>query len=144
MKILATLSIVILAVLFFMRPGYMLGAETTGSAMPGSARNLTFTDSDNGRKVKIAPGGVLTLRLEAVPGTGYAWQIVQNYPNLLKPLGKSTFEGTGKGMPGTAEYQIFHFKALARGCNILKLQYVREWEKDVAPMNSYSLTIQIR
>ena len=120
-----------------------LGSQAARPPMPNSSDSISVTDSDNGGQVQITRGDILTLRLKTIPGTGYAWQIVQNNFNLLKPLGEPVFEDTGKGMPGIVEYQIFHFKALAPGTNTLKLQYIRQWEKDIVPLKIYSITVQI-
>lgn len=144
MRILARSTNLVLTLLILALSSCALGSETTGSAMQNSPNSITVTDTDNGREVHVAPGGILTLRLEATPGTGYAWQVVKNHPALLKQLGETIFQDTGKNMPGVAEYQIFQFKALARGSNTLRLQYVREWEKDVKPINTYCIRVEIR
>ena len=111
--------------------------------MANSLDNVTATDLDNGGKVQIKVGGILTLRLEAIPGTGYSWEVVQNNLQKIKPLGEPVFEETESGKLGAVEYQIFHFRALAPGTNILKLQYIRQWEKDVVPVKTYRITVQI-
>jgi inhibitor of cysteine peptidase len=112
--------------------------------MPDS---LIITDKDNGSEVKIAFRDILTLKLEAIPGTGYAWHVVQNNPDLMKPLGKSIFEpiveDTKKEMLGSPKHQVFRFRAQGSGTNILELHYKRKWEKNVKPQKKFSITVLI-
>ena len=143
MKSVARLTFIIVATVLFLLLGCLSDNQIPLSAMANSLDNVTATDLDNGGKVQIKVGGILTLRLEAIPGTGYSWEVVQNNLNLLKPLGESKFEETESGKLGAVEYQIFHFRALAPGTNILKLHYVRKWEKEAIPIKIYSITVQI-
>jgi inhibitor of cysteine peptidase len=104
---------------------------------------VTVTDKDNGREVSIAKGGTLILRLEARPGTGYAWQIVQNDSNYLKAQGESVFEHSKGEQAGDTEQQVFRFTAQTSGSSVLKLHYMRSWEKGVEPAKTYSIKVQI-
>lgn len=104
---------------------------------------VTVTDEDDGREVSIVKGGTLILRLEASPGTGYSWQVVENNPEYLKAQGESVFEPREGERPGDTEQQVFRFTALASGSSVLKLHYARVWEKGKAPMKTYSIKVQI-
>lgn len=115
--------------------------------MQSSPDGMTITERDNKGQVQIALGGILTVKLEAIPGTGYAWHIVRNDPSLLKPMGESVFEpkleDTGKKIVGAPEDQVFRFRAQSKGSNLLSLEYVRQWEKKVVPLKTFSITVQI-
>ena len=66
---------------------------TAGFGMAqNSPDSLTITEKDNKGYFQIALGGILTVKLEAIPGTGYAWHVVKNDPRLLKQIGESVFE----------------------------------------------------
>jgi len=52
-------------------------------------------------------------------------------------------EDTKIALVGASEYQVFRFKAQSCGTNILKLHYIREWEKNVEPLMKFSVTILI-
>jgi len=144
MIIFAKLTHAIFVTIFIMLPGFVLGSQTDPSSMLRPLKSVIITDSDNGGRVQIAPGGIVKLKLKVIPGTGYAWQVSEDNLNPLKQLGEPIFEEIGKGKVGAIEYQVFRFRALARGSKIIRLQYVREWEKDVAPLNTYSVMVQIR
>jgi inhibitor of cysteine peptidase len=134
----------IISILFI----FVLGCTTAHSTMQAALDNIIITEKNNGGQVKIAPGYILILKLEAIPGTGYGWQIAQNDPDLLEPLGESVFEpivgDAKKELLGGPEYQVFRFKAQRSGTTILELNYKRAWEKEVAPLKSFRITVQIR
>lgn len=121
---------------------------TAGFAMMQSSPDcVTITEGDNKGQVQITLGGILTVRLEAIPGTGYAWHVVRNDASLLKPMGEAVFEpkleDTGKKVVGAPEDQVFRFSAQSKGSNVLLLEYVRKWEKKAAPLKTFSVTVQI-
>lgn len=121
---------------------------TTGFGMAQSSPDsLTITERDNKGNFQIARGGILTVKLEANPGTGYAWHVVRNDPRLLKPIGESVFEpklvDPRKKIVGAPEDQVFGFRAQGKGSNTLSLEYRRLWEKEVAPLKTFSVTVQI-
>ena len=111
--------------------------------MPSAAQCATVTETDDNGRVQIELGGVLSVRLKAIPGTGYAWHIVRNDPRFLKPLGEPAYEQTDGKLPGGVEFQIFRFRGLARGTNVLELHYVRAWEKKKTPPRTYRIIAEI-
>ena len=118
--------------------------QTGQSPMINPSHNMTLIEKDNGTHVQVSHGDIVTLRLEAIPGTGYSWQIAENNPELLKPLGKPEYEESKRKLIGGVEHQIFRFKAVSPGTTILKLLYYREWEKGKAPEKTYQVTVEIR
>ena len=112
--------------------------------MISPSHTMTLTEKDNGTQVQVTHGNIVTVRLEAIPGTGYSWQITENNPVLLKPLGKSEYEESKSELIGGIEHQIFRFKAVSPGTSLLKLLYYRAWEKGKAPEKSFQITVEIR
>ena len=124
----------------------------TYSTKNGGPDEITITEKDNNSKVEIALGGILTLKLEASLGTGNAWHIVQNNPDLLELLGEPKVEpiveDTKKDkkeeipLVGEPEHMVFSFKAQSRGTNILELHYFRLFEKEkVKPSKTFRITV---
>lgn len=126
---------------------FVLGCTLAHSMTHNTPNSITITEKDNGGEVQVTPGCILILKLEAIPGTGYAWQMVRNAPELLKPLGESFFEpiveDTGEEKLGAPENQVFRFMAQRSGTTSLELHYIREWEKEVAPLKTFRITVQI-
>jgi predicted secreted protein len=102
----------------------------------------TLTLQNNNSTLNISKGSILIVRLDYTGGTGYIWRIAQNNANLLKPLGSPSFE-IGKKHLGAKGFQIFKFKAQALGAVDLRLEYLRPWEKQTAPANTFKAAIKI-
>jgi inhibitor of cysteine peptidase len=130
-------------VILFLATCLSLAAQDRCSHNVRSEDTVTVTDKDNGREVSLAKGATLILRLEARPGTGYAWRVAQNDPDYLKAQGESVFEQPENEKPGDIEHQVFRFTAQASGSSALKLEYARGWEKGVAPAKTYSIKVNI-
>ena len=108
---------------------------------------ITVSGKENKGQVEVALGGVLTLRLEANPGTGYSWQIVKNDDALLQPMGESIFEpifDKKKGRVGAPAYQTFRFSAQSTGTDLIEMHYVRIWEKNIKPLKKFCITVHVR
>ena len=118
--------------------------QTEHSPMAATVNNITLTEKDNGGRVQVSLGSTITIRLEAIPGTGYSWYIKENNEKVLSPLGEPEFEeSTDKKRLGGIEHQIFRFKAVSHGANVLTLHYIRKWEKEKPPEKVYHITIEI-
>ena len=121
---------------------------TAGFGMPQSSLDsVTITEKDNMGEVQIELGGILTVKLESTPGTGYTWRLVRNDPGLLKqmgePLPETRLVDPKKKIVGAPEDLVFRFRAQGKGSNILSLEYLREFEKKAAPLKTFSVTVQI-
>jgi inhibitor of cysteine peptidase len=129
---------------------FALGCSAAHSTMQRALDKITITEKNNGGEVRIAPGCILILKLEAIPGAGYAWQVVRNNTDLLKLLGEYVFEPLGGDTKkeilgvGAPEYQVFRFETQRSGTNILELHYKREWEKEITPLKIFRITLQIQ
>ena len=134
---------IVLAIIFLFILGCLFGYQMLASQTQYDMKNITVTNSDNGSSVQIISGGILTLKLGVRPATGYAWKVSSESFNPLKLIGESTFEETTRGKPGVSEYQVFRFRAQKHGTSTLKLPYVREWEKNVKPVSTFSVTVDI-
>ena len=103
---------------------------------------VIVTEKDDGTTVTIAHGGLLIIRLNAIPGTGYGWQVVQDASPQLEPVGKKQLKPAINGdKDGGPEEEIFQFRAVTQGSNELVLHYRRSWERQVAPNKTYRLRI---
>jgi len=78
------------------------------------------------------------------PGTGYSWQIIKNDPDKLKSLGDSVLKPIEAEAPGASENQVFRFLAQNLGSTMLELHYLRPWERNLPPLKTYKINVQIR
>ena len=105
-----------------------------------SARRLTA--KDNGRKVAMRKGTEFDLALRQNVTTGYSWQVVSHGKPVVEQVGEGAFvaDSTLHGAGGTV---TFRFRAVAEGEGTLKLVYVRSWEKNVKPADTFAATIVV-
>jgi inhibitor of cysteine peptidase len=115
----------------------------SSSAMSSSPVLTTVTETDNGRKVLVPLDSVLEVKLETRLGTGYSWKVVEFNAGVLEFLEDSVVKASGEKLVGTKEHHLFRFRAKATGLTALKMHYHRQWEKDVPPLKTYEIKLQI-
>ena len=98
--------------------------------------------------MELAKGQTLNVTLEANPSTGYSWEVAGLNNNILRQIGEPEYRQisnfTGEPMAGVPEMQIFQFEIINTGRTTLKFVYRRPWEKDVAPLNNFSIDLVVR
>ena len=112
------------------------------SAKSSSARIVT--EHDHGKVIELKTDEVMVLRLEAVPGTGYGWQIVRITLPGFELLESPIFEDSDQGLIGGSAMEVFRFHAAVAGSGELELIYKRPWEGDVSPEKVFQLNIIIQ
>lgn len=92
----------------------------------------------------LVPGQVIAITLDANPSTGYGWQVVGELPAIFQQMGDAQFKaGAGSvGKVGAGGTQTLRFQVLKAGSAKLILGYLRPFEKDTAPQQTYTLTIE--
>jgi predicted secreted protein len=118
------------------------GAERQCAPM-AQPNTVTVTDKDKDARVRLAPGDLLVVRLEAPLGEGYLWQITRNNEEQLKPLAKAPQDKLGKAPPSKVELQVFYLRAESAGSHDLDLEYKRPTDKDAKPAKTFKVTVQI-
>jgi predicted secreted protein len=106
-----------------------------------TARSLTVTQKQDGQEVVLGSGEMLVLRLEAIPGTGYGWQIAMDASPQLVAVGGPVFEPTGTAEAGGVENEVFQFRAQTPGSSHLMLEYRRPWEKRAASTRTFQVRV---
>lgn len=124
-------------------PSVFTGGASANQAAP-SVVDKTLTFKDNGTNVTLKPGDVLNVVLDSNPSTGYAWQVTQNDPVVLMPVGEPQFSLGGKeAMPGAGGTETFQFKAVASGKTPLTLVYMRPWETNATPTPADKFSVNV-
>jgi inhibitor of cysteine peptidase len=136
----------------FMHPGFApfaaiavlvcLAAAAFGD--PAMSRDTKVTDSDNGRAVTLKTGDILTVSLVSTPGTGYGWNVARLDSQVLQEAGKPTIIHDAHPIPGAPAAQVFRFTAAGVGATTLELDYVRPWEKGLAPARIFRLSVTVQ
>jgi inhibitor of cysteine peptidase len=111
------------------------------------ARDMSVGRDKNGGKVDLTTGETLVISLDSNPTTGYSWEIQETDATLLNLKGYPEFvqqPNNGALVVGAGGTQVFRFEALKTGSTTLTLVYHRPFEKNVAPVDTYSLTVNIK
>jgi len=111
--------------------------QTSGSSV---IRGLT--KKDNNKTIAMHRGSNFTVTLKGNPTTGYTWKTAPFDSTIISPENKYKYKPSGNlaGSPG--EF-IFNFRGINRGVSAVKFYYMREWEKNTAPADSFKVIICI-
>jgi predicted secreted protein len=90
---------------------------------------VIVNEESNNTELRLHIGDELVIRLEAIPGTGYAWIVSGGAGKILSQTGEPVFERTGEKILGGVERQILSFRVESAGSQSLELEYRRSWEK---------------
>lgn len=107
------------------------------------AATRVITGADKGGEVRLNAGDTLEVRLKANPSTGFMWYIEKESTPLLKLTSQSQTEATEPGV-GRSVFQIFRFEARRAGDGVLRLHYVRSWEKPTPDDEQFQIHVFIR
>jgi predicted secreted protein len=122
------------------------GTTTVASpAATESPKTLTLDESDNGKKLTLAMGGVVKLTLETTPGTGYEWTYSEKPdPKVLKQTADTTkaSEQTGsEPIVGAPVMRTWTYEAIGAGSSSVKLGYVPPGGG--APDETFSFSVMV-
>jgi predicted secreted protein len=92
--------------------------------------------------VRLATGDTLEVTLDGNPTTGYMWEMSSG-ATILKQVGEPAFKPSRK-LPGSGGKVTFRFVAGAPGRTVLEMSYHRSFEKDVPPLKTFKLTVEVK
>jgi len=112
-------------------------AEQNGDENKGPAKGKV-------EKMEVKLDQEFTITLKSNPTTGYSWQIdTAPDENVVRLIG-SVFVGPQTRLVGAGGSEIWTFKAVGRGRTMVRLKYIRPWEKDVPPVEIADYDIQVQ
>jgi inhibitor of cysteine peptidase len=100
------------------------------------------TQLDDQKVVALNVGDQIAVELPCNRSTGYSWE-VDHKSASLEELGSPSYALPPDARPGTEGREIFRFRAVAPGSDTLRLVYRRSWERDTAPANTFSTTVDV-
>lgn len=122
----------------------LLVALTVATGCSPQQQEVKASIGDNGREMQLKKGQPLVVTLEANPTTGYSWEVAEPLDEqVLRQVGEPEFKAESD-LVGAGGVQILRFEALNAGQTALKLAYRRSWEKDVEPLNTFSIQVVVR
>lgn len=96
----------------------------------------------NGGSLILSPEDTLTLTLAGNPTTGYTWQVLEMDQNVLAPVGEVDYR-SASNLIGAGGVYTFKFKTQNSGSTILKLIYIRSFEQDVPPADTFEIEVKV-
>ena len=105
---------------------------------------VELTAEDSGGQVEVRAGQQFAISLAANPSTGYTWEPEALDATMFEQVGEPEFEGSDPGLLGAGGILTLTFEALKPGTATLTLVYHRSWEVDVAPADTFSVTVMVK
>ncbi len=117
--------------------GCTTSAELGSTSIPSQVQ---FTEANGNQRAQVSVNQTVIIDLEGNISTGYSWEVAALDPKMLQQVGDPEFKPSSNlaGAPGR---QLTRFKVIGAGESELKLVYHRPWEKDVAPLKTFSITL---
>ncbi len=103
---------------------------------------LTLTQADKDKSIRVQQGDMVLIRLPENPTTGYQWVIEDTDEEILNLEDSDFTLPSDVGIGGGGE-RTLHFIAKSTGTTHLKLELRREWEVDTPASQRYGLMIQV-
>ena len=103
---------------------------------------VALTQKDAGTTVHVKQGSIVSIILEGNPTTGYTWEVAPGGSGSLEQQGESSFKADSSAL-GSGGMMTLQFKAAQAGTSTLKLIYHRSFEPNVAPLQTFEVTIVV-
>ncbi len=124
----------------------MVGMVTLGMLLFGCAGPLPvkLDESANGTSVSLRAGQTLIIALKSNPTTGYDWQVDQADEKVVRVVKQDFQPASDPERLGAPGQTVVEFQAVSAGTTTLRLIYVRPWEKDVEPQETFQVRITVQ
>ncbi len=112
---------------------------------PGAPKELSIDIASAGKEVTLAAGGTVTVTLDSNPTTGYSWN--ENADISDKAVAQQTghrYQPPSTSALGAGGKEIWTFKAVKTGTSTITMAYSRPFEKGVAPVKTFSLSLAVK
>ncbi len=122
----------------------LLVTLTVATGCSPQQQEVKASIGDDGREMQLKKGQPLVVTLEGNPTTGYSWEVAEPLDEqVLRQAGEPEFKPESD-LAGAGGVQILRFEAVNAGQTALNLAYRRSWEKDVEPLNTFSIQVVVR
>jgi inhibitor of cysteine peptidase len=118
-------------------------ADAPAAPAKKAPKPMQLTDADNGKTVAVAVGKPFDVVLKGNASTGFQWKVAKIDGDAVEKLGKADYllDPNPKRMVGVGGRYVLHFKAAKAAKTKIHLVYVRPWEKDTPPANTFEAVI---
>ena len=115
------------------------------SAQAAFAAAKVITDADKGGVIHMKLADQLELQLKSNPTTGFMWYVEKESTPLLKLVHQSQTEAEQSTKPavGRPIFQVFQFEPRRAGDGVLRLHYVRSWDKPTPDDEQFEIRVVV-
>lgn len=122
-------------------------AKLAPASQPAAqAAVVELDEACNGKTVDAAAGAKICVTLKGNITTGYSWDVKGIEGDAVKQDGKVGYASkpAKPGMVGVGGAFTAVFKAEKEGKAVITLAYFRPWEKDKAPAETFTVTVNVK
>lgn len=101
---------------------------------------VELTEQDNGSKVTVASGSVITVRLKEARTGGYQWTVDEDGADLVALASEEFHAGAS---PGGQAVHEFRFVTSGRGTATLKLVHRRPWSPEEPGAGRWQVDVDV-
>jgi len=112
----------------------------TGCMQAGSREAKKIIEKDSGKTIEMRVGSSILVDLPGNPTTGYMWEVSSMDRSILQKIGDHKFS-TNSNVIGAPGKVSMRFRVIAAGRTQLVLAYRRSWEKNIAPIKTFSVDV---
>jgi inhibitor of cysteine peptidase len=112
-----------------------------------SASDVTPTPKEygtGGGPIEVVVAQEFIITLEANHTTGYQWQLAEPLNEKVAKLVGSVYSEPNTDKVGAGGTESWTFEAVGSGATKIVLNYVRPWEKGVAPAATEEFSVQVQ
>ncbi|MBF0169594.1 MAG: protease inhibitor I42 family protein [Nitrospinae bacterium] len=84
------------------------------------------------------------VELPSNPSTGYQWRLAEPLEEEFVTLVGSDYQESDSDAVGAGGTETWVFRAVGQGTTTIRLEYVRAWEENPVPADTWRLTIHVR
>ena len=110
---------------------------------PAHAEKISLKESAHQHIIKMKTGDNLEITLEGNPTTGYIWEKTEGDNTILSPQGDYKYVPAKPSVCSGGKF-VFTFLGKAPGKTKLHVIYHRTFEKNVAPVKSFEVTVIVK
>ena len=114
-----------------------------GYAHIAAAQNVTVTEKDTDKTVRLGLGRTLTVRLAQTAGTGYRWILGKTDDSRILALASSINDGKGEEKFGGRTRQVFRYTGRSAGTTTLTLALTRTSGDEIDEAETFRLTVEV-
>jgi inhibitor of cysteine peptidase len=106
---------------------------------------LNISEGENAKNISAAVGQQVVITLKGNPTTGYRWSVAGLSSNTVEQVGEVEYrrDEAGKGIVGRGGVFVATFQVVRAGKTTVRMEYRRPWEKDVAPIETFAVILDV-